>query len=92
MDHALDNRMDHRIDRRTSRRARYLFAAVFLAAALLSPYLVLWELLAGAAGLVATGLLARRAQDGAATMTATVVFAGLLAGSLPYLVAAPFVS
>ncbi|MEV1007511.1 hypothetical protein [Streptomyces sp. NPDC049881] len=91
MDHAIDNRMDHRLDRRTTRRTRVLFAAVFAAAVLLSPLLVIYELLAGAVGLVLTGMVAR-ASDGAATMTATVVFAGLLAGSLPYLAAAPFVS
>ncbi|WP_052851261.1 hypothetical protein [Streptomyces avicenniae] len=91
MDHAIDNRLDHRLDRRASRRTLVLFAAVFTAAVLLSPFLVIYEFLAGAVGLVVTGMVARTTES-AVTMTATVVFAGLLAGSLPYLAAAPFVS
>lgn len=83
--------MDQALDRRTQRRTLALFTAVFLAAAAVSPFLVVYELLLGAAGLVATGFLARL-REGRSAMTATVVFAGILAGSLPYLVAAPFVS
>lgn len=83
--------MDQALDHRTSRRTLALFATTFVLAALASPLFVLYELLLGAAGLVATGFLAR-GRDSRSTMTATVVFAGILAGSLPYLAAAPFVA
>ncbi|RKN37924.1 hypothetical protein [Streptomyces hoynatensis] len=83
----MDQALDHRLDNRTSRRTLVLFAVTFLLAALVSPLFALYELPLGVLGLVATGLLARRLQ-GTATMTATVVFAGILAGSLPYLAAA----
>ncbi|GAB2904267.1 hypothetical protein [Streptomyces mayteni] len=86
MDHALDNRLDSR----TSRRTLALFGATLVLAVLASPLFAIYELLIGALGLVATGLLARL-KDGAGTMTATVVFAGVLAGSLPYLAAASLV-
>ncbi|TDC23978.1 hypothetical protein E1265_11230 [Streptomyces sp. 8K308] len=87
MDQALDNRLDSR----TSRRTLVLFTTTLVLAVLASPLFAIYELFLGALGLVATGLVARL-KDGAGTMTATVVFAGVLAGSLPYLAAAPFVS
>ncbi|WP_059011395.1 hypothetical protein [Streptomyces specialis] len=90
MDQALDNRLDNRLDHRTTRRTLVLFGATCVLAVLASPLFVLYELLLGAFGLVATGMLAR-IRENAGVMTATVVFAGILAGSLPYLVAAPFV-
>ncbi|MDT0322524.1 MULTISPECIES: hypothetical protein [unclassified Streptomyces] len=87
MDQALDNRLDSR----TSRRTLVLFTTTLVLAVLASPLFAIYELFIGALGLVATGLVARL-RDGTGTMTATVVFAGVLAGSLPYLAAAPFVS
>lgn len=83
----MDQVLDHRLDNRTSRRTLVLFAVTTLLAVLVSPLFALYELPLGVLGLVATGLLARRLQN-AATMTATVLFAGVLAGSLPYLTAA----
>lgn len=92
MDHALDNRLERRLDRRASRRTSALFGATVVVALAASPLFVLYELLLGAGGLAGTALLPRRFRDGTAGMTATVIFAGILAGSLPYLVAAPFLS
>ncbi|MBL1067064.1 hypothetical protein [Streptomyces sp. 7-21] len=86
MDQALDNRLD-RLDSRTARRTLALFAATSVLAMLVSPALVLYELAAGVSGLVVSGLLAR-VVPGRATMTATVVFAGVVTGCLPYLLAA----
>ncbi|MDT0446087.1 hypothetical protein [Streptomyces johnsoniae] len=91
MDQALDNRLDKRLDNKATGRTLVLFGATFVLAVLASPVFVLYELLLGAFGLVATGLLTR-GREGTKARAATVVFAGLLAGSLPYLVAAPFVS
>jgi hypothetical protein len=91
MDQALDNTVDESLDGRTAHRTRVLFAVTFGLAVLLSPLFVLYELLLGVLGLVAIGLLAR-VRDGSGTMTATVIAAGLLAGSLPYLLTAAFVS
>lgn len=91
MDQALDNTVDETLDGRTSQRTRLLFAVTFGLAVLASPVFVLYELLLGTLGLVALGLLARFTDRSGATMAATVVAAGLLAGSLPYLVAGAFV-
>ncbi|MDT0266260.1 hypothetical protein RM844_08120 [Streptomyces sp. DSM 44915] len=85
MDQALDNRLDNRLDRKTTRHTRLLFAATAALALVLSPVLFLYEVLVGALGLVGTGL-ATRQHEGPVARTATVVFAGLLAGALPYLV------
>jgi site-specific recombinase len=82
--------LDHRLDTRTSRRTLALFWVTFLAAVVVSPVFALYGMLLGAAGLVGAGLLGR-VRESTGTMTATVVFAGVLAGSLPYLAAAPFV-
>ncbi|KAB8167860.1 MULTISPECIES: hypothetical protein [Streptomyces] len=87
MDQALDNRLDNRLDRKTTRRTRLLFAATVALAMALSPVFFLHELLIGALGLVGTGI-ATREREGRIARVATVVFAGLLAGSLPYLVLA----
>ncbi|WP_049565086.1 hypothetical protein [Streptomyces sp. SBT349] len=91
MDHALDNRLDNRLDNKSRRRTLVLFGVTCVLAVLASPLFVLYELLLGAFGLVATGLFARH-HESAVARAATVVFAGLLAGSLPYLIAAPFFS
>jgi hypothetical protein len=91
MDQALDNTLDKRLDGRTARRTLTLFAVTCAIAMVASPVLVIYELLFGALGLVATGLLAR-VREGSGTMTATVIAAGVLAGSLPYLLAAAFVA
>ncbi|WP_062214245.1 hypothetical protein [Streptomyces sp. NBRC 109706] len=87
MDQTLDNRLDNRLDRKTTRRTRVLFAATVACAMALSPVFFLHELLVGALGLVVTGLVTRD-REGAVARTATVIFAGLLAGSLPYLLVA----
>lgn len=79
------------LDHRTAQRTLVLFMGIFLLSAVASPLLLVYELLAGAGGLVATGLLARR-RNGRSAMTATVVFAGILAGALPYLAAALLLS
>ncbi|RKN04070.1 hypothetical protein [Streptomyces radicis] len=90
MDHALDNRLDNRLDNKSRRHTLVLFGVTCVLAVLASPLFVLYELLLGALGLVATGVLARH-REGPGARAATVVFAGLLAGSLPYLALAPFV-
>ncbi|MEV8117907.1 hypothetical protein ACWD33_11120 [Streptomyces xiamenensis] len=77
------------MEHRTARWTLFLFAATGLLALLASPVIALYGLLFGAGGLVATGVLARR-HDSVATTAATVIFAGLLAGSLPYLLAGAF--
>lgn len=87
MDQALDNRLNARLDRRTTRSTRLLFAATVALAMAVSPVFFLYELLLGALGLVGTGI-ATREREGRVARVATVVFAGLLAGSLPYLVLA----
>lgn len=79
------NTMDHR----TARWTLVLFSVTGLLALAVSPAFALYGLLSGAGGLVATGVLARR-HDSVATTAATVIFAGLLAGSLPYLLAGAF--
>ncbi|GAA2058267.1 hypothetical protein N0X72_23765 [Streptomyces carpaticus] len=84
-DRATGRTMDHRAARWTL----VLFAVTGLLALAVSPFTALYGLLLGAGGLVATGLLARR-HDSTGTTAATVVFAGLLAGSLPYLLAGAF--
>ncbi|MGP3968913.1 hypothetical protein [Streptomyces sp. 6N223] len=91
MDQALNNTVDETLDSRTARRTRMLFAVTFCLAVLASPVFVLYELLLGTLGLVALGMLAR-VREGGGTMTATVIAAGMLAGSLPYLLTAAFVS
>lgn len=90
MDEALDNRLD-RLDNRTARRALVLFAVTCALAMLASPVYVIYELVLGVLGFVATGMLAR-VFPGRATMAAMVISAGVLAGSLPYLLGAAFVS
>ncbi|SOD64259.1 hypothetical protein SAMN06297387_115119 [Streptomyces zhaozhouensis] len=87
MDQALDNRLDNRLDRKTTRQTRILFAATATLALALSPVFFLYGLLIGALGLVGTGI-ATREREGRTARVATVVFAGLLAGSLPYMVLA----
>jgi hypothetical protein len=91
MDQALDNRLDNRLDHKSTTHTLVLFSTTLVLAVLASPLLALYEFLIGAFGLVATGLMAR-GHEGVKTRAATVVFAGLLAGSLPYLAATPFVS
>jgi hypothetical protein len=91
MDQALDNTVDERLDGRTARRTRLLFAVTFCLAVLASPVFVLYELLLGVLGLVAFGLLARVRESGS-TITAMVIAAGVLAGSLPYLLTAAFMA
>ncbi|MGP4111284.1 hypothetical protein ACTWP5_10245 [Streptomyces sp. 4N509B] len=91
MDQALENRLDRTLDSRTSRRTLTLFLATFAVAVLASPLFVLYELLLGTLGLVVLGLVSRVRED-RATMTATVIAAGVLAGGLPYLLAAAFVA
>ncbi|MEO3753889.1 hypothetical protein [Streptomyces sp. B6B3] len=90
MDQALDNRLDERLDKGTAQRTLVLFAVTCALAVLASPILVIYELLFGTLGLVAMGALSRFLPSGVA-MTGTVVAAGVLAGSLPYLFAAAFV-
>lgn len=87
----MDQALDQRLDSRTARRTLALFVTTFALAVLASPLLVLYELLLGTLGLVAVGLLAR-VRDGRSTMTATVIAAGVVAGGLPYLLAAAFVA
>ncbi len=91
MDQALNNRLDERLDKGTAQRTLVLFAVTCALAVLASPILVIYELLFGTLGLVALGVVARF-RPGRATMTGTVIAAGVLAGSLPYLFAAAFVA
>ncbi|MFD7509936.1 hypothetical protein ACFV5N_11415 [Streptomyces sp. NPDC059853] len=77
------------MDQRGASWTLVLFAVTGVLALLASPVTALYGLLLGAGGLVATGVLARR-HDSTGTTAATVVFAGLLAGSLPYLLAGAF--
>jgi hypothetical protein len=91
MDQALNNTVDERLDGRTAQRTRMLFAVTFCLAVLASPVFVLYELLIGTLGLVALGMVAR-VREGSGIRAATVIAAGLIAGSLPYLLTAAFVS